>query len=436
MTLPRVRLGNLYRAHALISQKSFGYRRPNSSVSSAWPWKQIRRLSSEIPGASSVPDNPETLKALQNDKSISYTTASPSTQLNSSVHGEEHESTDFVNLDGSENLSEDLLEDPSDLFQPISIRKYETFEDESFYEQVHIKPFNKYPAYWLRKYKHSRNSEFHPSVDFEAVMNTNEGLTVWLQHVIDWGYCLVKGVPVTPEATEKLLKRIAFIRETHYGGFWDFTSDLTFKDTAYTDEALGGHTDNTYFSDPARLQLFHLLEHTQGEGGKTLLVDGFYAAWRMLAEDPQNVEAFTDYAQPWHSSGNEHVSIQPYRHFPVFERDPTSARLLRIRWNNYDRAAKIDWTPAMAMHWYRAARYWNAIISRKSIQKWLQLEPGTALLFDNWRMLHGRSEFTGKRRMCGGYINNDDFVSRFRLLKNGRENVLDEIGTYTTRLSF
>ncbi|KAI7975828.1 hypothetical protein EIK77_005578 [Talaromyces pinophilus] len=104
---------------------------------------QIRRLSSEIPGASSVPDNPETLKALQNDKSISYTTASPSTQLNSSVHGEEHESTDFVNLDGSENLSEDLLEDPSDLFQPISIRKYETFEDESFYEQVHIKPFNK-----------------------------------------------------------------------------------------------------------------------------------------------------------------------------------------------------------------------------------------------------------------------------------------------------
>lgn len=24
-------------------------------------------------------------------------------------------------------------------------------------------------------------------------------------------------------------------------------------------------------------------------------------------------------------------------------------------------------------------------------------------VFDNWRMLHGRSAFTGKRRMCGGY---------------------------------
>jgi trimethyllysine dioxygenase len=100
----------------------------------------------------------------------------------------------------------------------------------------------------------------------------------------------------------------------------------------------------------------------------------------MLLENPLNVEAFTDYAHPWHSSGNEHVSIQPYKYFPVFERDPTNARLLRIRWNNYDRAAKIDWTPNMAMHWYRAARYWNAIIRRENqTQKWLQLEPGTAL---------------------------------------------------------
>ena len=24
-------------------------------------------------------------------------------------------------------------------------------------------------------------------------------------------------------------------------------------------------------------------------------------------------------------------------------------------------------------------------------------------VFDNWRVLHGRSAFTGERRMCGGY---------------------------------
>lgn len=25
------------------------------------------------------------------------------------------------------------------------------------------------------------------------------------------------------------------------------------------------------------------------------------------------------------------------------------------------------------------------------------------IVFDNWRVLHGRSSFTGKRRICGGY---------------------------------
>ena len=63
-------------------------------------------------------------------------------------------------------------------------------------------------------------------------------------------------------------------------------------------------------------------------------------------------------------------------------------------------------------------------------------------------MLHGRSAFVGKRRMCGAYstsfflvlakidryprtdyslVNHDDFISRYRLLNHGREKVLTEI---------
>ena len=34
-------------------------------------------------------------------------------------------------------------------------------------------------------------------------------------------------------ATKSLVERISFIRETHYGSFWDFTSDLAHGDTAY-----------------------------------------------------------------------------------------------------------------------------------------------------------------------------------------------------------
>jgi trimethyllysine dioxygenase len=37
------------------------------------------------------------------------------------------------------------------------------------------------------------------------------------------------------------------------------------------------------------------------------------------------------------------------------------------------------------------------------------------MLFDNWRVLHGRTAYTGVRRLCGAYLNHEDFESRLRL---------------------
>lgn len=44
----------------------------------------------------------------------------------------------------------------------------------------------------------------------------------------------------------------------------------------------------------------------------------------------------------------------------------------------------------------------------------VKLVPGTPVIFDNWRVLHGRDAFEGERRMCGGYIGMDDFLARCR----------------------
>ncbi|KNG84650.1 trimethyllysine dioxygenase TmlH [Aspergillus nomiae NRRL 13137] len=287
----------------------------------------------------------------------------------------------------------------------------------------------------MRKFiAHKPERTSYPTVLYEEVMSSDEGLCQWLHNIYLHGFCFVKGVPVDPESTKTLLERIAFIRHTHYGGFWDFTADLTFKDTAYTTEFLGAHTDNTYFTDPARLQLFHLLSHTDGDGGASLLVDGFWAAKIMRAENPQNFQVLAAMPQPFHASGNEETCIQPTEQMPIFKIHPQFNYLYQIRWNNYDRAAKKDWTVEEQNRWYNAARHFNDIITREKMQIWTQLEPGTALIFDNWRMLHGRSEYTGKRRMCGGYINSDDYVSRYRLLRFGREKILNNIGNFMGRI--
>lgn len=246
-----------------------------------------------------------------------------------------------------------------------------------------------------------------------------------LRHLRKYGFCYVKDTPFNdPLHTQKLLERIAFIRETHYGGFYDFTADLASKDTAYTNIALEAHTDTTYFSDPAGLQAFHLLSHTDGEGGASLLVDGFKVADELLQTDKKAYEILSTVNVHGHASGNDGISIQAYRGFPVLEHDVATGDLLRVRWNSSDRAS-IELPIDQVETWYDAARKFDALLKKKENEYWEQLVPGKVLIFDNWRVLHGRSSFTGKRRICGGYVNRDDWISRWKMNEFGKKAVLE-----------
>ena len=50
---------------------------------------------------------------------------------------------------------------------------------------------------------------------------------------------------------------------------------------------------------------------------------------------------------------------------------------------------------------YDALRVFEDIANDPAMQWRHVLRPGEALLFDNWRVLHGRAAYTGVRRMCG-----------------------------------
>lgn len=46
----------------------------------------------------------------------------------------------------------------------------------------------------------------------------------------------------------------------------------------------------------------------------------------------------------------------------------------------------------------------------------IKLTPGLIIFLDNWRVLHGRTAFTGFRHLCGAYISRSDWLSRARTL--------------------
>ncbi|KJZ70739.1 hypothetical protein HIM_09872 [Hirsutella minnesotensis 3608] len=271
--------------------------------------------------------------------------------------------------------------------------------------------------------------EHPPEVVFDQVMDSTNlaGIADLTQKIRTHGLCFVVQSPPTPEATQALLERIGPIRNTHYGGFYDFVPDMAKADTAYTNLALDLHTDTTYFTEPAGLQAFHLLSHTATDsnragslGGTSILADGFYVADRLKRDCAEHFKTLSSYKLPWHASGNEDVAIAPDMAYPVIETH--NGMVQRIRWNNDDRGeVPID---TDVDKWYDAAQAWNTLLSQPENQYEFLLTPGRILIFDNWRVLHGRKAFTGLRRICGGYINRDDFISRWKLSNQSREDVI------------
>ncbi|XP_023261779.1 trimethyllysine dioxygenase, mitochondrial-like [Seriola lalandi dorsalis] len=131
-----------------------------------------------------------------------------------------------------------------------------------------------------------------PSAQWDTFMSCDDELKKFLQNYLLYGIAFVDGVPATVEATEAVTQRVSLIRETTYGRMWCFTSDFSRGDTAYSQLALDRHTDTSYFQEPCGIQVFHCLKH-EGTGGRTLLVDGFYAAEKLRQQSPENFELLT-----------------------------------------------------------------------------------------------------------------------------------------------
>ena len=253
-------------------------------------------------------------------------------------------------------------------------------------------------------------TEQWPTIAHEAVMTDDDGVAEWLDLVATYGFATVTGTPPTIEATQALICRVGYVRQTIFGGFWDFQADLSKADTAYTNLELLPHTDGTYSHDAPGLQLLHCLSF-EGTGGESTMVDGFRIASELRANAPELYDVLSTVNVPGQYIGDG-AHLMSTR--PVFRHDDTGA-LVQVSFNNADRAPFLLPPDEMA-DFYEALRAFEALANDRSLQ-WRRVNrPGTAMLFDNWRVLHGRAAYSGHRHLCGAYVNREDFESRRRLL--------------------
>lgn len=249
-----------------------------------------------------------------------------------------------------------------------------------------------------------------PEVAHDAVMDDDAAVAEWLRLVARYGFCIVTGTPTSVEATEALARRVGYVRETIFGGMWDFQADLSKADTAYTNLELRPHTDGTYSQDAPGLQMLHCLAF-DGTGGESTMVDGFRAAAQLRVAEPELYDVLARVAVPGQYVGDG-VHLMAAR--PVL-RHRADGVLEQVSFNNADRAP-FTLPPDEMKMFYDAIRAFEARLNDERLQ-WRRVNPpGDAMLFDNWRVLHGRLAYTGHRHLCGCYVNREDFLSRRRML--------------------
>ena len=288
----------------------------------------------------------------------------------------------------------------SDLKKPINYSSFFFIENSS-----HL--IKKVPNFKIWKKKDIQSDIF---INFEKVIS-KEGFKIFLKKLHNYGFAVIKNCNTEMSSVEKIAKKIGYVRHSIFGGLWKFESNQDMADSAYTQDELRPHTDATYSNDAPGLQLL-LCCHYKATGGESIIVDGFKIAQKIKKDTKELYDILTEIEVTGQYMGDG-VFLESKR--PIFKLN-SNKELIQVSFNNYDRAPfRIN--EKKTLKFYQAIKKFDLIANNEDYQWRYILKPGELLIFNNWRVLHGRGSFKGERKISGCYINKEDFDSICRINK-------------------
>ena len=293
----------------------------------------------------------------------------------------------------------------------------------------------RFPAGWLRDHIYDRSDDpasvrVSPGIetwdgaldasaftgDFETVLADRGALRTWLGHVRRYGVAKLTGGPVEEGALLKLVAQFGYVRETNYGRWFEVRTEIDPTNLAYTGLGLQAHTDNPYRDPVPTLQVLYCLENS-AEGGDSQVVDGYRAAERLWAEDPQGFALLSNHCARFDYQGSGGVHLSSRR--PMIELAP-DGEFVGIRFNNRSAAPIVDVPFDLMPGYYAAYRRLGDIIDDPAMAVGFKLEPGESFIVDNTRVLHGRTGYAadaGSRWLQGCYADKDGLLSTLAVLE-------------------
>lgn len=237
------------------------------------------------------------------------------------------------------------------------------------------------------------------------------------------GFIILTHVPTDPERILEVARAFGYLRDTNFGVYFEVFSRPVSNDLAYSSRALGPHTDNPYREPVPGIQLLHCLVN-ETRGGLSTLVDSL-AVGRALAD--QDPDAF------------ERLATTPlqYRFLDADEEFTEQRSIIRRNalgeMTGMHYSPRLDYMPLLddaSLQAFQRARGRLAellVDSRFEIR--FPLRAGELVMFDNSRILHGRTVFDpneGRRHLQGCYIDIDEPRSRYRNLSRRLRSITNE----------
>lgn len=150
----------------------------------------------------------------------------------------------------------------------------------------------------------------------------------------------------------------------------------------------------------------------QCTGGENFLIDGFQIAEKIKTEFPDTYERLTRTIVP-----AEYIEKDCHHKYcaPIINLDPITNEVVQIRFNLYDRAPLNTLPRNQIRQFYKDLKILTSEFENPENRICFKLEPGTVLIFDNWRVLHGRHAYDGKRTMTGCYVQRSEYMSVLRV---------------------
>jgi gamma-butyrobetaine dioxygenase len=250
-----------------------------------------------------------------------------------------------------------------------------------------------------------------------ALMREDVGIQAsWLQRLVTEGLAFLSEVPTEPGAILASMPLIGQVAETNYGLLFDVRAVPEPENLAYSDRGLGLHTDNPYREPVPGFQALHVLVAAP-DGGESLLADGFALAEELRRDDPAAFEILAGTAVPF-AYRSRNASLRAER--PLIQLS-CRGEVIAVHYNSRS-IQPLPFAAEAAERYYRAYRRFATLLREPRFMLRYMMRAGDLVVFDNQRILHGRTGFASARyprHLQGCYLTRDSVFSRAALLAEG-----------------